>query len=75
MFDVVKPINRRKQNKLKVFLLAPICAIVFIVGWSLYWIGQSKPKQAQKTISKVPSKQDQVELIMIPLQENEALTN
>jgi len=75
VFGVVKPINRRKQNKLKVFLLAPLCAIVFIVGWSLYWIGQSKPKQAQKTLSKVPSKQYQVELIMIPLQENEALTN
>lgn len=72
---MVKPINRRKQNKLKLVLLAPICAIVFIVGWSLYWIGQSKPKQTQKTISKVPTKQDQVELIMIPLQENEALTN
>ena len=75
MFDVVKPINRRKQNKLKVFLLAPICAIVFIVGWTLYWIGQSNTKQAQKTINKVPTKQDQIELIMIPLQENEALKN
>jgi hypothetical protein len=72
---MVKPVNRRKQNKLKMLLLAPLCAVVFIVGWSLYWLGQSKTKQTQKTINKVPTKQDQLELVMIPMKENEALTH
>ena len=72
---MIKPINRRTQNKLKILLLAPIVAIVFLVGWSLYWIGQSNTKQPQKTVNKMPTKQDSVELIMIPVQENEALTN
>jgi len=75
VFDVVKPFNRRKQNKLKVLLLAPICAVVFIIGWSLYWLGKPKTKQTQKAINKVQTKQDEVELILIPMQENKALTH
>jgi hypothetical protein len=72
---MVKPFNKRKQNKLKVLLLAPICAMVFIIGWSLYCLGQSKTKHTQKTINKVQTKQEEVEIIMIPVQENEELTH
>ena len=39
--DMTKPTNRKKRNKLTVALLAPILIIVFIVGWSLYWIRPS----------------------------------
>ncbi len=68
-------VNRGKPNKFKVILLAPICAIVFLVGWVLYWIGQSNTKQQQKTINKMQAKQDRAELIMIPLEENKPITN
>ena len=68
-------VNRRKPNKFKVILLAPICAIVFLVGWALYWIGHSSTKQPQKTINKLQAKQDSVELIMVPPQENKPITN
>jgi hypothetical protein len=70
---MTKPISRKKRNKLTVALLAPILIIVFIVGWSLYWIGQSK--QPEKTINKTPAKQDEFELIVIPPQEKEILAN
>jgi nitrogen fixation-related uncharacterized protein len=75
---MTKPTTRKKRDKLTVALLAPILIIVFIVGWSLYWIGQSgqlKEKQPQKPIKKTPAKQDNIELIMIPPQEKEILAN
>jgi flagellar basal body-associated protein FliL len=75
--DMTKSTSRKKRNKLTVILLAPILAIVFIAGWSLYWIGQSwhqNTKQPQKPTYKTPTKQDEVELIMIP-QEEQILAN
>ena len=75
---MTKPTTRKKRNKLTVALLAPILIIVFIVGWSLYWIGQSgqlKVKQPQKLINKTPPKQDNIKLIMIPQQEEQILAN
>ena len=75
---MTKPTNRKKRSKLTVALLAPILIIVFIVGWSLYWIGQSRQpntKQPQKTINKTPAKQDNVKLIVIPQQEEQILAS
>ncbi|MGA3288882.1 MAG: hypothetical protein ABSD42_01405 [Candidatus Bathyarchaeia archaeon] len=75
---MTKLTTRKKRSKLTVALLAPILIIVFIVGWSLYWIGQSRQpntKQPQKTINKTPTKQDNIELIVIPPQEKEILAN
>jgi Tfp pilus assembly protein PilO len=75
---MTKPATRKKRDKLTVALLAPILIIIFIVGWSLYWIGQSgqlNTKQPQKPINKTPAKQDNIELIMIPPQEKEILAN
>jgi flagellar basal body-associated protein FliL len=69
---MTKSVNRKKRNKLTIILLAPILTIIFIVGWTLYWIGQKeqpKAKQPQKTITKTPPKQDEIELIMIPQEE------
>ena len=72
------PTSRKKRSKLTVVLLAPILIIVFIVGWSLYCIeqpGQLNEKQPQKSINKTPAKQDNIELIMIPPQEEQILAN
>ena len=75
---MAKSIHRKKRSKLTVVLFAPILIIVFIIGWSFYWIGQSKrpnTKQSQKTVNKTPAKQDDVELIVIPPLEKEILAN
>ena len=75
---MTKSTRRKKRNKLTVILLAPIIATLFLVGWSLSWIGQTgetKPKQPQKPINKTPVKQDKVELIMIPQLEEEIPAN
>ena len=34
--------TRKKRNKLTIALIAPILAIVFIISWSLSWIGSQK---------------------------------
>jgi cytoskeletal protein RodZ len=75
--DMTKSTSRKKRNKLTVILLAPILALVFIAGWSLYWIGQSwhqNTKQPQKLTNNTQTKQDEIELIMIP-QEEQILAN
>jgi len=74
---MAKPTNRKKRNKLTVALLSPILIIVFIVGWSLYFIGQSrqpKAKQPQKPFKKTPAQQDEIELIVIPQEEKQTVS-
>jgi hypothetical protein len=62
---MTKSTSRKKRNKLAVALLAPILVFIFIVGWSLSWIGQLKANQPQKPINKTCENQNEVELIMI----------
>ena len=74
---MIKPTIRKKRSKLKVALLSPIFIVVFIVGWSLYFIGQSgqpKSKQPQKPVIKKPAQPDEIELIVIPQEERQILT-
>jgi hypothetical protein len=68
---------RKKRNKFAIVLLAPILAVVFIVGWSLSWIGESKAKQPQKPTIKTQATQDKdsIELIVIPTPEEQILAN
>jgi hypothetical protein len=67
--------TRKKRNKLTILLLAPVMVITFIVGWSLYWIGNTKHKQPQSPTPKKQIKQDPVQLIVIPRQEEQTITN
>jgi len=74
---MTKPTIRKKRSKLKVALLSPILIVVFIVGWSLYFIGQSgqpKSKQPQKLIIKKPAQPNEIELMAIPQEERQILT-
>jgi hypothetical protein len=74
---MTKLIGGKKRNILAMVLLAPIFPIIFIAGWSLYWIGQSwnqNIKQLQKPTNKTLSKQDEVEFIVIP-NEEQIITN
>jgi len=66
---MTKPTNRKKRSKLARILFAPIFPLFFIAGWSLYCIGQpghQNTKQPQTTTAKTSTKQDAVELFMIP---------
>ena len=75
---MTKSTRRKKRNKLTIILLSPILAILFLVGWSLSWIGQAgetKAKQPPKPINKTSAKQEKVELIMIPQLEEEIPAN
>ena len=66
--------NRKKRSKLAILLLAPVIALTFIVGWSLYWIGNKQQKQTQATTPKIDAEQDPVELMVIPMQEEQTIT-
>jgi flagellar basal body-associated protein FliL len=67
--------NRKKRSKLTILLLAPIMALTFIVGWSLYWIGNTKSKQKNSTTPKIPTEHDSIQLIVIPSQEEQTIPN
>lgn len=73
--EMTKRPNRKKRSKLIILLLAPVMALTFIVGWSLYWIGNTKHKQPQAPTPKMHTKQDPVQLIVIPMQEEHTITN
>lgn len=64
---------RKKRSKLSIAILFPLLAVVFLVGWTLACIGQSKQpkaKQNQKIINKTPEKEE-VDLVFIPRQEEQ----
>ena len=46
-----------------------------MVGWSLYWIGSRQQKQTKLSTPKKQSQQDPVQLIVIPRQEEQTITN
>lgn len=71
---MTKTVSRKKRNKLTIILLAPILAPMFLFGWTLYHIGQTSQKQPQKPTNKIPAKQEEIELTMIP-QEEQTITN
>ena len=73
--DMTKPTARKKHSKFIIALLAPVLAVVFIVGWSLSWIGEPKAKQPQKPVTKTHAAQDKdsIELIAIPAPEEQIL--
>jgi flagellar basal body-associated protein FliL len=66
--------NRKKRSKLTTLLLAPVIALTFIVGWSLYWIGNKQQKQTKATNPKIHAEQDPVELMVIPMREEQTIT-
>jgi flagellar basal body-associated protein FliL len=73
--EMTKRSTRKKRSKLTIIILAPVLALTFMVGWTLYWIGNTKPKQPQAPTPKMHAKQDPVQLIAIPTQEEHTITN
>ncbi len=66
------PVFEKKRSKLAIILLSPILIPLFLIGWALYQIEQSrlpKTKQPQKTINTTPAKKEEVEFYVIPREE------
>jgi len=70
-----KTTTKKHRSKLAKILLAPALAIVFAVGWSLYYIGHPHNKKNQKPANITQPKRENVELMMIPAEEKIAVTN
>ena len=63
--------QKRKRNRLVVALLLPALVLVWIVGWSMYWLGHQKE---DKTRTEPRSKKDNVTLIpAVVLEETQEL--
>ncbi|MCW4043934.1 MAG: hypothetical protein NWE94_00255 [Candidatus Bathyarchaeota archaeon] len=58
-------VRKHKRSKALLALLFPVAAALFLIGWSLTWIGSQKPPR--KTAAK-PQK-NHVHLEAIPLEE------
>ena len=61
--------RRKKRSKFTVLLLSPILVVTFLLGWTLYVLGESRPpkrKLPQKQANESLTKQADVELLMIP---------
>ena len=65
-----KPTKGRRRSRIIKFLLLPLFAIIFVVGWSLYWVGQRETKQPKKPVNRTTTKlNEELELIVIPKEE------
>jgi len=58
--------GKRKRNKVITVLFFPAIIFLWIVGWSLYWIGHQKESR-KPPIS--PEKEDHISLKAIPVEE------
>ena len=72
---MTKTSTKKSRSKLTKILMAPALAIVFAVGWSLYYIGQPRHKKNQKSTNTAQPKHENVELMMIPTEEKIPITN
>jgi Na+/melibiose symporter-like transporter len=64
---------RKKRNKATRILLAPLFAVVFLIGWTLYYLGEPKHKQIQKPLSKETTQTESVHLMLIPPQQEQTI--
>ena len=72
---MTKTSTKKSRSKLTKILMAPALAIVFAVGWSLYYIGHSHNEKNQKPTNITQPKHENVELMMIPTEEKIPITN
>jgi hypothetical protein len=67
---VPKPLQKR--NRAIVALLLPAIVFLWIIGWSLYWIGHQQDK---KQDSQPARQKDNVHLMPVMLEEPEEISN
>ena len=52
--------QKRKRSRLVVALLLPVLVLVWLVGWSMYWLGHQRTDNKR---NKPAPKEDNVELV------------
>ena len=69
--------GRLKRNNIMTLLLLPVVIFIFLLGWSMYWIGDQKrpKKRTEKTKREKPPKKDNVTFMPIILEEKPEMTN
>jgi flagellar basal body-associated protein FliL len=70
---LTKTPHRKKRSKVTIILIAPIAALIFLVGWSFYWIGKAGYKKQK--LNKTIARPENVQLMAIPLQEERTIEN
>lgn len=60
--------NKNKKMRGSKILVAPFLAVVFLIGWILYLLGERNDNKLQKTKNS-PMPRDNVQLMMIPQEE------
>jgi hypothetical protein len=71
--NMTKTSYRKKRGKVIKILVSPLIALIFLVGWSFYWIGQAGHKKQK--LNKSTIKRENVQLMVIPLQEEQTIEN
>jgi hypothetical protein len=66
---MANPTQRKKRSRLTRILLLPAFLPIFVFGWSLYWIGQSKRNPKRRPNNKTPKNQEQITIAVIPKEE------
>jgi hypothetical protein len=67
--------RRRKRNHLALLLL-PALIFIFFMGWTTYWIGDTKrPKAAKQKAQKPKPKQDNITFLPAVLEETPKIVN
>ncbi len=63
---------KRKRNRLLIILALPALALIWLVGWSLYWIGRSRDNQRHVQTKHKDKSKENIMLITVPtLERNE----
>jgi hypothetical protein len=72
---MIKSNTKNKRSKLQIILIAPLLAIIFLVGWTLYNIGEPNHKLKQKPAKVTVRSQEELELMAIPTEKQAIPTN
>ncbi len=66
---MAKTTPRKQRSKIEIILLAPLLAVIFLFGWTLYNIGEPNHTHKQKPTKIRVRSQEDIELMAIPRDE------
>jgi preprotein translocase subunit YajC len=56
--------SKKKRSKAVIVLLLPVVVILWIFGWSLYWIGRQRECRKAEPVSSL---QEEDNVILVPM--------
>ncbi len=67
--------NRRRSKRSKAIkiMFLPLLSFMFIIGWSMAWLGHKKENKSQHKISENAPKTDNVTIMPIVFEDQEQL--